>query len=391
MLTTLKNSTVGWNLKFRFNKSLKTIFVFTDIAIDTDDVMMKIILAALGGYNLVFICTGASQIQKAQYALGVLRELEAKGLDISHISVVAGSDANVTEPTRDHEFNDLPFEMADAELVNEEWMGFCYDCLLNANNKSVSILCVGPMTDACRLVFSHNALVRNKVEKLCLMSDVDVENGEFTPDWGIPMFGTASNSTFDRKAAAALYAKLYEESYYIQTIVLSAHATSQCKVDYDFYYGLEKDSNDHPIARIFSLKQQQGLHSLWKRACSLDPKVRGSLDISRDCKWMNTVFFGNLIAEENYNKEEFDPIGHLKSIGREDVCRFQLYDAMAALALHLSLTDEASYNKLFNPVTWQNLHIIGFNKEVHGIKNSQAVIDKIRTLALNSLNGINPQ
>jgi hypothetical protein len=391
MLSTLKKMTVGWNLKFQFNKSLKTIFVFTDIAIDTDDAMNMIMLAALGGYNLVFICTGANQIMKAQYALGVLKALEDNGLDISHIAVVAGSDANVTEPTRDHEFNDLPFEMASAELVNQEWMEFCYNCLISANNKSVSFLIVGPMTDACRLIFSHNSLVRNKVEKLCLMSDVDVENGEITPDWGIPMFGTAGNSTFDRKAAAALYAKLYEESYYIQTIVLSATATSQCKVDYDFYYGLECDSNNHPISKIFSLKQQQGLHSLWERACSLDPKVRGSLDISRDCKWMNTVFFGNLIAEENYNNPKFDPIGDLKSIGREDVCRFQLYDAMAGLSLHLALTDEVRYNQLFNPVTWNGLHIIGFNKDANGIKDPQGVINQIRGMALNSLNGINPQ
>ncbi len=375
-------------VQFVFNKTKRTIVIFCDISVDTDDLAAILMIACKQGYNVVIVCCGKDPLKKARYAQGVVDTLSQRGLDVSHIQILAGTDCNVKEETLEHQFAPLPFEMSEESDINTNWEEFLYEVLLNSSAKSVMVLGIGPMTDLCKFMFQNSALVKQKVNSLSLMCDVDVSSGQINDDWGLPMYGGANNGTFDAKATPALYAKMFEEEFFIKTIILSNIATSQCKIGYQFYNDLVKQSDNHPIAEVFTAKQQAGLKHLWQRCASSEAtSLRGSLPLDRNSHWFNTVFCSGLIPEKEYGNLDFDPIGYLIETRQEAVVKFQLYDAMALLALLLSIENHDKYLEFFNPVKVNNLDIIGFDKDNNGVLNPKSILEEIFSLMLQSLQG----
>ena len=386
MKTQLKAATKS--VKFSFNRLRKSIIVFCDVSVDTDDAIALGVLAAKQGYNLIIVCNGSDPDKKARYAQGLMNSFAIRGLDISHITVLAGSDCNVTEHSLPHQFNNLAFQMADVPTLS--WEETIHEVLLNSQPKSVSILGIGPMTDLCNTLFQFSSLVKVVVEQVVLMCDVANIESSLVKDWGIPMFDNANNGTFDPKATAAMYGDLFSSRYYCRTTIVSKWAAGACKVGYDYYSKLGELSNQSPLAVTLADKQQAGLKHLFYRASSTDQAIRGSLPPSFTTGLFNKIFCGGKLPEYILQNPDSDPIGWLIENDLVDVVRFQLYDAIAALALLSWLEDRNLYGKMFTPIEANDsLHVIGFNAQETGVLSSSLIIDKIKEYALNSMNGVN--
>ncbi|MGL4759228.1 MAG: hypothetical protein ACRCXZ_07870 [Patescibacteria group bacterium] len=364
-----------------------TLVIFADPGLDTDDVLAFLTLASSSHLKLVFVCCGANPITKAQYLKGLVNTLPGDHLNII---VAAGTDCNVVEKSQYHEHNDLSFTLASVDEIVMDWEWLISEILIQANPKEVSFLGIGPMTDLCKALFA-NETAKLAINTIVLMCDIATQDGKLVEDWFIPMFGIANNGTFDSKATAALYAKMFMENYYHQTIVVSKHAAAAAKVGFDFYRRLLSATDNHPGAQILFSKQQAGLKYLFYRA-SADPntkegkEVRGSLVNEQDKHWFNITFCNSELPDEILNDPDSDPIGYLIERGLEGKIRFQLYDAIAAIVLLLSLYDEKAYSRIFKPILVQNtLQVIGFDANTSGVNEPECLVELIASRSIRSM------
>lgn len=363
--------------EFSFKPKLETLILFSDISVDTDDLMALLYIIKMRWYNILIVCGGKDPIMKARYAKGVINKIMTNK-QYRHIQVLAGSDCNIILP---HQFFNLPFELEEEEKIEADWFEKI-EKYLTLSERKFHCLVIGPMTDFKELLTKLPELCQIKFGKICLMSDVKEKDSVIDMSKGYPTFASANNATFDSESSEEAYRLLYKNNYFSQTIIVSSFATAKAKVGFDFYQNLLYRS-DNSIARIFLDKQEASLFHLWQRCIAPRGSIlRGSLPDNRNAEWFNNVFCSGLIDLNESNNPNFNPVAYLISIGKENVLKFQLYDAIAAHAL---LANDKEYQEYYKPVILGKLHIIGLNPENYGIIRPQKVLKSIKEIVIDTL------
>jgi inosine-uridine nucleoside N-ribohydrolase len=326
----------------------KSVLVFTDIGRDQDDELALSVLAKfqhMGNIDLKGVVTSLGPSDKrGQLAKGALREL-----GLPDVPVAVGSAAGQpTDKHHDYEF-DAPY-LADPASLEKDGQAFLKKQFESADDKSLTLLAVGPMTDLNTFMVENRELFQQKAEKVVIMGGivraegaVSLTDGYMTPD-------TANNNTFDKDASASLYKGLQDLG--IPTTVLTKEAAYAAPVDKSFYESLGGTGNE--VGERLRASQRRSIEGLWNRVIiPFGDEARGGLPERLNRQWFEETFCDAPVPK---GAEVWD-----------SVTKLPVYDALAGLAV----LDDAQSSKLFSPTTVEvngtSHRVIGLSKDDEGM------------------------
>jgi inosine-uridine nucleoside N-ribohydrolase len=338
----------------------KSVVVFTDIGRDQDDELALSVLAKfqhMGNIDLKGVVTSLGPSEKrAQLAKGALREL-----GLPDVPVAIGSAAGQpVDKFHDYEF-DAPY-LAEPESLEKNGQAFLKKQFMAADDKSMTVLAVGPMTDLDTFMKENQELFHQKTEKVVIMGGivrtdgaVSLTDGYMTPD-------TANNNTFDKDASASLYKGLQDLG--IPTTVLTKEAAYAAPVDKAFYESL--GGTENKVGERLRASQRRSIEGLWNRVIiPFGDEARGGLPERLNRQWFEETFCDAPVPK---GAEVWDSITKLP-----------VYDALAGLAV----LDEAQSSKLFSPAS---VEVNGTSHQIIGLSKAEEGMGRINSkLAMSAL------
>ncbi|MCA9776635.1 MAG: nucleoside hydrolase [Candidatus Eremiobacteraeota bacterium] len=344
-------------LQPRQGNEAESVVIFCDVGRDQDDELALATLAKLhhmGNVNIKGVITNLGPSDKrAQLAKGALGEL-----GLSEVPVAVGSSSGQSPDKYDHYEFEAPY-MAPQQSVEKSGQSLLKTIFQSADDRSVNLVVLGPMTDLNEFMTENTELFRQKAERGVIMGGVQRQDGEILLKDGLMVPDTANNNTFDTQASSGVYAGL--QNWGIPTTVLTREAAYAAPADKDFYNGLGDTGN--PVGERLKATQRRSIEGLWERVnMTADDPNRLGLPGRCDKAWFEKTFCDGPVPE---GSDVWDSIA-----------RLPVYDAVAGLAV---LGEEQS-SKLFAPEKVQvggvTHQVIGLSKEHPGmgrLKANQAI------------------
>lgn len=341
----------------RGDAEAESVVIFCDVGRDQDDELALATLAKLhhmGHLDIKGVITNLGPSDKrAQLAKGALGEL-----GLSEVPVAIGSSSGQSPDKYDPYEFEAPY-MAPEQSVQKSGQSLLKTVFEAADDRSVNLVVLGPMTDLNEFMSGNADLFRQKAERGVIMGGVQRQDGEVVLKDGLMVPDTANNNTFDSEASAGVYAGLQQMG--IPTTVLTREAAYASPADKDFYNGLGETEN--PVGERLRATQRRSIEGLWERVnMPADDPNRLGLPGRCDRAWFEKTFCDNPVPE---GAEVWDSIA-----------RLPVYDAVAGLA---ALGEEQTA-KLFDPERVQiggvTHQVIGLSKERPGmgrLKANQAI------------------
>lgn len=230
---------------------MRNLITISDAGLDPDDVAAVLLLAEAYKRKMINLLGFVGNLYPAVKRAALIKEvLKASGLP--RIPVAAGTDCDQNREVRDYEFS---LGLADEEELRSP--DLMIDLLRASEDKSVTLLLISGLTDACNLIESHPELVRSKVCEIYVMGGATFNNGILKLD------ETASNNKFDLNSAIGFHAKALQLE--IPLRILTRFAAYDCFVDTEFYNGLAVKNK---VGRYLFEIQKSSIDGLWQYANS---------------------------------------------------------------------------------------------------------------------------
>lgn len=329
-------------------KEPESVVIFCDVGRDQDDELALATMAKLhkmGNIKIEGVITNLGPSDKrAQLAKGALSEL-----GLHNIPIAAGSSSGQAPDKYDEYEFDASY-MAPEGSVSKNSQGLLKAIFRSAEDKSVNLVALGPMTDLYQFMATNQELFAQKAESGIIMGGVRRENGEVILENGRMVPDSANNNTFDKEASDGVYAGFQDMG--IPTTILTREAAYAAPADKDFYDGL--GATNHEVGKRLRATQRRSIEGLWARVNlpGNDPDRIG-LPARCDRAWFEKTFCDKPIPESG---QVWDSITKLP-----------VYDAVAGLAS--AGPDQVA--ALFTPkevkVNGVNHYVIGVSKEDSGM------------------------
>jgi hypothetical protein len=255
----------------------------------------------------------------------------------------------------------------DPQYANESDITLGYDLMVRllevSRPKSITLILLSALTDACAFIERNVDLVRRTVKEAVVMGGVEPTLGsdEFSPlldEFGFMIAEKrASNNEFDYPSALTVYRMV--QSLEIPLVVLSRHAAGSCKIPKAVYDDLA--ALGHPEGIRLRDMQRAALLDIWKQLHLPADSPERSFNRLLTVEWFCNFFLG---GEGSQLSAADDPWPLVKDLA--------IYDAVTVLAAFPKLRE-----RLFCPVEVQvgsTVHaLIGVSKTQTGIKDPEAV------------------
>ncbi|KAL1514517.1 hypothetical protein AB1Y20_003615 [Prymnesium parvum] len=342
------------------------LVLITDPGQDLDDEMAFIMARHLTHLKLVelrgVITTLTPSFDRARLARGTLDLL-----GFHHVPVGVGTDGgdlqghHTAEPFEESAATYMPGVDSGVAHCLDSGLRLLHHLYADAAPRSLVLLIIASMKDAALFARDNQAVFVAKTKEVVVMGGVAPwasDSDELTPD-------TANNNTFDRAAAAYLYASCQRLG--VPFVVITRHAAYAAKMPRSVYDDLALTGSS--IGWRLRAKQRASIEGLWARACAADPAVRKGLPSRCDRVWFLQTFCDG--ADDSGRQGE-DSVWDL-------VGAFMQYDSIALLAAVPSLRARYFSPRELPPLAagGGGRTVIGVSGEAHGVADAAALVEML--------------
>lgn len=318
---------------------MSDLIVISDIGLDHDDEFALCLLAGLvekGDCQLSTVVANYNPaLQRARLAKGALQVL-----NLGQVPVGCGFEIDNKHSVREYEFK--ANYLASSTQIEKDGQKLLVDCLKQAADKSIDLVCISAMSDANYLLQQNKQLFKDKVRQVNIMGGIDLEQSRFIKDDSKIVADTSSNNQFDREAANHFYQSLFELE--IPVLIVNRKAVYQIGITPEKIEQWARGG--HPIAQRLYQEQASAMNAWWYSAnLDLNDPARGPLAPRFNRAWFLETFC-DLSTSDRAGDE---PIWDL-------VKRVFLYDPLTVLACVFH--EKELFQQMFKPEQVANFQII---------------------------------
>jgi len=332
-------STLLSTLKKDLPESKMKLIVICDPGQDNDDEMAMVLLSELHRVNelepLAIVTNTTPAASRAALMRGTLDELGLQDVPVgigtdggqndgrdtfsSYISAEkTGVDYFTPHLEAVHKIEALRCSTKAASLASASRIypgkQLIYESLENADDKSVTMLCLSSLKDAAQVLREKEDLFAAKVKCVTIMGAAQPHEapnaaGEvlLIPD------ETAQNNCHDRPSTRYFYRRVQELG--IQMVIVSRFAAYGCPIQRSVYDLMIRTAVPNPVVCRLHAAQRENFERLWKSVNACEKTSRC------DKEWFCNTFCGGHGKDRSPNDTIWDVVTH-----------FHMYDPLALLA-----------------------------------------------------------